>query len=204
MQGACGDLSCQPDEHSRGVDAFGAAMAKHVIETAGTIATRIPQRPRIRGLDDTFEFETRLPFSNPLTRVMFSTAFFPELTNASMTEDLLKNRIRPNLTTILLNQELALVGGSGEFFCEHSLRLKERVRDIDVFFFGYCNGHHMYFPTIEAAAEGGYGADSAVSWVSPGAGESMMDTALINIYTLSGKFLLDRSTRAENTSTKVP
>jgi len=204
MQGACGDLSCQPDEHSRGVDAFGAAMAKHVIETAGTIATRIPQRPRIRGLDDTFEFETRLPFSNPLTRVMFSTAFFPELANASMTEDLLKNRIRPNLTTILLNQELALVGGSGEFFCEHSLRLKERVRDIDVFFFGYCNGHHMYFPTIEAAAEGGYGADSAVSWVSPGAGESMMDTALINIYTLSGKFLLDRSTRAENTSTKVP
>jgi hypothetical protein len=196
MQGACGDLSCQPDAQSRGVDAFGAAMARKVIETADAIATKIPQRPRIRGIDDTFEFETRLPFSNPLTRIMFSTAFFPELANASMTEDLLQNRIRPNLTTVVLNHELALVGGSGEFFCEHSLRLKERVRDIDVFFFGYCNGHHMYFPTIEAAADGGYGADSAVSWVSPGAGESMMDTALINIYALTGKFLLDRNNRS--------
>ncbi len=204
MQGACGDLSCQPDEQSRGVDAFGAALARQVIETANAIATKIPQRPRIRGIDDTFEFETRLPFSNPLTRVMFSTAFFPELANASMTEDLLRNRIRPNMTTILLNQELALVGCSGEFFCEHSLRLKERARDTDVFFFGYCNGHHMYFPTIEAAAEGGYGADSAVSWVSPGAGESMMDTALINIYTLKGSFLLDRTARSENTAHETP
>jgi hypothetical protein len=200
MQGACGDLSCQTNEQSRGVDAFGAALARQVIETANAIATKIPQRPRIRGIDDTFEFETRLPFSNPLTRVMFSTAFFPELANASMTDELLRNRIRPNMTTILLNQELALVGCSGEFFCEHSLRLKERARDIDVFFFGYCNGHHMYFPTIEAAAEGGYGADSAVSWVSPGAGESMMDAALINIYTLTGKFLLDRNNRSGSTA----
>ena len=46
----------------------------------------------------------------------------------------------------------------------------------------------MYFPTIEAAAEGGYGADSAVSWVSLGAGEEIMDRALINLYTMLGNF----------------
>ena len=58
----------------------------------------------------------------------------------------------------------------------------------DTLFFGYCNGHHMYFPTIEAASEGGYGGDATVSPVQIGAGEQMMNQALINIYTMLGKF----------------
>ena len=193
MQGACGDLSTMSSESSRGVDAFGKAMAAEVSETALKIETTIPERPRIKGIADTFEFPTRMQFSSPLTHAMFATAFFPELANASMTDDLLKNVIRPRITSVLINQELALVGGSGEFFCEHGLRLKERSRARETFFFGYCNGHHMYFPTIEAAAEGGYGADPAVSWVGLGAGEEMLDQALINIYTMLGKFTFERS-----------
>ena len=55
-------------------------------------------------------------------------------------------------------------------------------------FFGYCNGHGMYFPTIEAASEGGYGADPGVSFAELGAGERMMDRALLDIYLLLGKF----------------
>jgi len=51
----------------------------------------------------------------------------------------------------------ALVSVSGELFCNPALRLKERTRVKQLFFFGYCNGYHQYFPTIEAAAEGGYG-----------------------------------------------
>jgi hypothetical protein len=46
----------------------------------------------------------------------------------------------------------------------------------------------MYFPTIEAVSEGGYGADAAVSPVEIGAGEQMMNRALVNIYTMLGKF----------------
>ncbi|MEZ6033672.1 MAG: neutral/alkaline non-lysosomal ceramidase N-terminal domain-containing protein [Planctomycetaceae bacterium] len=188
MQGASGDLSVMTDEQTRGIEAFGKAMAVHVTEVAESITPEVPARPRLKGVENTFEFTTRLSFANPVTPLMFSAAFFPELANASMSEDLLKNTIHPHLTTVIINQELALVGGSGEFFCEHSLRLKDRSRAAETFFFGYCNGHHMYFPTIEAAAEGGYGADPAVSWVSPGAGEEMMDEGLINIYTMLGKF----------------
>ena len=55
-------------------------------------------------------------------------------------------------------------------------------------FFGYCNGHSMYFPTIEAASEGGYGADAQVSPAEVGAGEQVMNRALINLYTMLGKF----------------
>ena len=89
---------------------------------------------------------------------------------------------------MLVNGELALVGGSGEFFCEHSIGLKARSRAKKTLFFGYCNDHQMYFPTIQGAAEGGYGADASVSWVALGAGEEMMNKALINIYTMMGKY----------------
>ena len=48
----------------------------------------------------------------------------------------------------------------------------------------------MHFPTIEGASVGGYGADATVSWVPVGAGEQMMDKALINLYTMLGKYVL--------------
>jgi hypothetical protein len=120
---------------------------------------------------------------------MFRSAFFPELANAAV-DDVGGNIITAHLTTVMLNGELALVGGSGEFFCNHSLRLKERSRAPKTLFFGYCNGHNMYFPTIEAAAEGGYGGDATVSWVELGAGEVMMNAALVNIYTFMGAYKL--------------
>jgi neutral ceramidase len=193
MQGASGDMSVMSNEETRGIDAFGKAMAAQVAEVAGGVESTVPERPRLKGKVETFEFRTRMSFSNPVTKVMFSAAFFPELAIASMSDDLLQNTIHPRLTTVMINQELALVGGSGEFFCDHALRLKERSRAAETFFFGYCNGHHMYFPTIEAAAEGGYGADSAVSWVNLGAGEEMMDRALINIYAFLGKLTFESS-----------
>lgn len=188
MQGASGDLSTRTTEETRGHQRFGAAIGKEVIGLAGQITTVVPEKQSILSQVDTFEFPTRLPFSNPLMAAMFGTAFFPELAQASLSDDLRSNLIHPELTTVLLNGELALVGASGEFFSSHSVRLKERAKGVKTFFFGYCNGHHMYFPTIEGAAEGGYGADSTVSWVSVGAGEEMMDQALRNIYTMLGKF----------------
>ena len=50
----------------------------------------------------------------------------------------------------------------------------------------------MYFPTIEAASEGGYGADAGISLVEIGGSERMMDKALINIYLMKGKFAGER------------
>ena len=56
-----------------------------------------------------------------------------------------------------------------------------------VFFLGYCNDYQQYFPTIEAASEGGYGADPPMSAAEPGAAERMMDRALIHLYKMRGK-----------------
>lgn len=188
MQGAAGDMSVRTTEETNTIETFGQAMAAQVVAVSATIETAVPETPTLEGKYDTFVFDSRLPFNNPMLRIAFSAAFFPELAGASVTDEMTKNKIRAHLVTVLINDRLALVGGSGEFFCQHSNRLKERSRVDDTFFFGYCNGHNMYFPTIEGAAEGGYGADPMVSWVSLGAGESMINQALINIYTMLDKY----------------
>lgn len=188
MQGAAGDLSVRATPETQGIEAFGKALAGDALAIAKGIETRVPKRPGIQGMDETFTVQTRLDLHNPVLQVLFRQAFFPELAAAFVSNDIEKTTIRPQLTTVLINGELALVGASGEFFAEHANRLKARSRAAKTLFFGYCNGHHMYFPTIEAAAEGGYGADPKVSWVAVGTGEQMMDKALINLYTMMGKF----------------
>ena len=57
---------------------------------------------------------------------------------------------------------------------------------INTLFVGYSNGHLGYFPTIKAAAQGGYGAGSSTI-VEVGAGELLVNRALINLAYLSGQ-----------------
>ena len=90
-------------------------------------------------------------------------------------------------TTALLDGRIGFVGVSGELFTSHAIQLKRRARLEHLFVFGYCNDYQQYFPTIEAVAEGGYGADTTVSPVEIGAGERMMDQALIDLLELQGK-----------------
>jgi len=189
LQGAAGDMSCNKPADADDYQKFGALLGREVVEIAKAIQTKAPATPSIQAKDEQFTFETRIPFNNPMIMKLFGNAFFPELANASA-EWVKDNKYTAYLTTALINGELALVGGSGEFFCNHSNRLKERSRAQKTLFLGYCNGHNMYFPTLEQAAEGGYGADATVSWVELGAGELMMNKALENIYRFQGAYKL--------------
>ena len=184
MQGASGDMS--PNRGNLDTKAYGEVLGDHVVALAQSIETKVPENPSIKTRLNRFKFISRVDFSNPLLIVSFERAFFPELVANFVRE--FKGGIEPEMTTVLLNGNLALVGGSGEFFCNHSNRLKQRAYVANTLFFGYCNGHDMYFPTIEAASEGGYGGDPTVSPVQVGAGETMMNQALINIYTMLAKF----------------
>jgi hypothetical protein len=74
----------------------------------------------------------------------------------------------------------------GEFFVEHGLRWKRESRVKNTLFAGYTNGALGYFPTIRAAAEGGYGATEATI-VEVGAGERLVSRALIDLYSLLGR-----------------
>jgi hypothetical protein len=179
LQGAAGDMSPNTNDTRRGIDGFGRAMAEKVIEINAGIETKVPGSSSVAGKHDTFSWKMRIDIENPLVRGTFKQMFFPEI--LAMAVEMPGSVISPRLITVLVNGELALVGGSGEFFCQHANRLKRDSKAAETFFVGYCNGHCMYFPTREAVAEGGYGADPAVSWVPEGAGEEMIDRALTNI-----------------------
>jgi neutral ceramidase len=184
MQGAAGDQSVNR-QNNQGYREFGQSLGREVVKLASALTTTEPAKPTVVVKEDRFKFAARTDLSNPLVRAAYSVAFFPELV-ASFADEYVGG-VRPRLTVALLNGDIALVGVSGEFFSNHALRLKERARVKQLFFFGYCNGYHQYFPTIEAAAEGGYGADNRVAPAAVGAGEQMMDTALIWIYEMLGK-----------------
>jgi len=189
MQGAAGDLSPNPSQDFRKPQLYGEELAKNVIEVANSIETKPLKRNTIDGRVDHFVFKSRVDFSDPLVTAAYSAAFFPELITNFI--EAAKDGHHAELNTVVIGRQIALVGGSGEFFCNHAVRLRERSYLDHTLFFGYCNGHNLYFPTIEAVSEGGYGADAPVSPVEIGAGERMMNKALINIYELSKKFVAE-------------
>jgi hypothetical protein len=153
---------------------------EEVVRIARGITTRAPESPSLEVREEEFRFASRIQLSNPFTYAMYCIAFFKDLVDAFVEE--YRDGVRPGLTVALLNGEIGIVAASGEFFSSHSIRLRERARLPHLLFLGYTNGYHQYFPTIEAVAEGGYGADPEVSPVEIGAGERMMDRALLQLY----------------------
>ncbi len=184
LQGASGDLSTNPT-NAAGPAAFGKELAARVMAISkATVCTLLqPQSLQVR--EHAFTFGKRIDLGNPLVRTAFSLAFFKELVD--FYERDYRDGIRPRLTTALLDGRLGFVGVSGEFFCSHALHLKKRVRLEHLLFLGYCNDYQQYFPTIEAIAEGGYGTEAQVSPVEIGAGERMMDQALMDLFEMRGK-----------------
>ncbi|MGH9822087.1 MAG: neutral/alkaline non-lysosomal ceramidase N-terminal domain-containing protein [Blastocatellia bacterium] len=183
MEGASGDQSTNLGKMN--YIEYGQALAHEAVKVADAIKTEPVEHPSLEVKEERFTFKPRIDISNPIVRVQYEKAFFPELIPNFIDE--YKDGVRPRLTVALLNGNIALVGVSGEFFSNHAIRLKQRARVKQLFFFGYSNGYHQYFPTIEAVAEGGYGADFRVSPVAIGAGEQMMNQALIWIYEMMGQ-----------------
>jgi hypothetical protein len=184
LQGAAGDLSVDAGKE-RGPVMFGQALGRRVLALIKTMQYPAIDTPSLKAREDDFKFGKRFDLSHPATRTLYEVAFFKGIVDFYERE--YREGVRPHLTTALLNDTIGFVGVSGEFFCSHSLRLKQRARLPHLFFLGYCNDYQQYFPTIEAAAEGGYGADATVSPVEIGAGERMMDRALVHLYQMRGK-----------------
>jgi hypothetical protein len=181
LQGAAGDQSA--NRGGKSTEEYGAALAEEVVRLSRTLEPAVPPAPSlaVRGEELVFE-RMRVDLKDPVTRLRYTLAFFKSLVDAYAEE--YEQGVRPLLQVAVLNGEVGLVGVSGEFFASHAVRLRERARLRELLFLGYANGYHQYFPTIEAVAEGGYGADPEVSPVEIGAGERMMDRALFHLYDL--------------------
>ena len=185
LQSAAGDMSANPGE-THGPRNFGQMLGREALTLAKSIHCEPSEKPTLQVAEEDFRFKNRVDLSNPLVKMAFVRAFFPALVDFYDQE--YRDGVRPHLTVALLDGRIGIVGVSGEFFCSHALNLKRRARLEHVLFLGYCNDYQQYFPTIEAASEGGYGADPGVANAEVGAGERIMDRALIHLYRMRGKY----------------
>jgi hypothetical protein len=167
MQGAAGDINPFWDKTPPAEGAFeqcekmGLALAEEIIRVSRTIDG----------------FQSDLPIS-------FNTEIIPLAHRKDIER---KDRIfLAEVNTVVLGDSLALATFPGEFFVEHGLRLKSASKIPNTFFIGYCNGRLRYFPTMQACTEGGYGTASATQ-VEVGAGERLVNRAIINLHYQAGK-----------------
>jgi neutral/alkaline ceramidase-like enzyme len=91
------------------------------------------------------------------------------------------------VTTVLIDKEIALTTMPGEPFVDFQMNWRDRCPVPHALLLGYTNGYNGYFPTIAAAARGGYGAASASTWVEPGTGERIVDHAVARVYEMLGR-----------------
>ncbi len=184
LQGAAGDLSSNPLGES-GPEKFGAAVGRFVVERSVKMKCDQVEAKKLQARERDFKFTSRIDLTNPILYAAYAIAFFPGIVDFYERE--YREGVRPHLTTALLDSRIGFAGVSGELFTSHALQLKRRARLDHLLVFGYCNDYQQYFPTIEAVAEGGYGADTIVSPIEIGAGERMMDQALMDLLELQGK-----------------
>jgi hypothetical protein len=88
--------------------------------------------------------------------------------------------------TLLINDEIALVGMPGEPWVDFAIDFRNRSPAKASFFIGYANGYNGYIPTIRDAVIGGYGADSFTTRLEVGAGEAMLNHAIVTLYKMLG------------------
>jgi hypothetical protein len=176
LQGAAGDLTI---DRGRGntPELFGEQVAKEVLAVAGGVRCEAWPAATLQTAEEDFTFASRFPRADAPGSAALAAFYEREY----------RPGVRPHLSVALLNGRIGFVGVSGEFFCAHALRLRKRARLEHLFFLGYCNDHQMYFPTIEAVAEGGYGTEAYSAPAQLGAGEQVMDRALIHLYQMRGR-----------------
>lgn len=100
---------------------------------------------------------------------------------------LIQEEMHLPVAVVLINKRIAFMTMPGEPFVDFQMDWRNRCPVRDAFFLGYANGYFGYFPTIRMATLGGYGAASATTWVQVGAGEQMVNHALVMAYKLLGK-----------------
>ncbi len=91
------------------------------------------------------------------------------------------------LMTVMINRQIGLMTAPGEPFVDFQINWRQRCPVRHAFFLGYTNGYVGYLPTIRMASLGGYGAGSSSTWVEVGAGERIVDKAVVHMYEMMGR-----------------
>ncbi len=189
LQGAPGDINPYYAVVPLEQDALGRRqwtgerLGQEAARVALGIHTQDEANPSLDFSEDQLTFRLRWDlekFKQGLT-VMFGPRVFEEYGAPP------KGEMQLPVDVLLINRHIAFMTMPGEPFVDFQMDWRNRCPVRDTFFLGYANGYNGYFPTIRMATLGGYGAASATTWVEVGAGERMVNDALIQTYKLLGK-----------------
>jgi hypothetical protein len=189
LQGAPGDINVYDATTPLKEDAVakcdwsGRHLGEEAARVAKSIKTEAVAEPSLDFVEDMLPFHLRWnleKFQQGLVTVFgadFLKTFAPQI----------RSDWQLPVATVLINKRLAVMTMPGEPFVDFQINWRDRCPVPDAFFLGYANGYYGYFPTLKAATEGGYGAAGATTWIEVGAGERMVDHALVRTYELLGR-----------------
>jgi neutral ceramidase len=189
LQGAPGDINPYYDKMKleEGAETLmretGRQLGDEALRVAQSVAPAAPKTPEIQVSLETRRFRPRYETAQLLEQLR-SRGVGPEFLERYRVH--LATPMDCVVTTVLINRDIAMMGMPGEPFVEFGLNFRDRVPAVASFFAGYCNGFHGYFPTIRAAVGGGYGAEGITARVEVGAGEAMVDMAVIRLLMMQG------------------
>jgi hypothetical protein len=165
-------------------DWSGKQLGREAVRVAKAIHTEATAEPTIEFAEDSFTFHLRWNperFKAALEKFLGPQGI--ELYGAPISPE-----IHATSSTVLINKKIAIATIPGEPFVDFQMEWRKRSPAPTAILMGYTNGYYGYFPTIKAAANNGYGAASASTWVEVGAGEKILNNAVIRSYELLNKF----------------
>lgn len=197
LQGACGDINPYVDKTPLAeggleeMETMGRELGQEVLRVAKGIEVAAPAAPTVTSSRRVFEFKPRWNFSDPKTVEMMMERYRAYI--EQLGEEKVRGYVARMSSGATVPGTAAVVGGAyafcgfpGEFFVDFQMDLARRSPLPAMMFLGYADGYAGYFPTIAAAARGGYGASYSTS-VELGAGERMVDVAAISILEAMGR-----------------
>ncbi len=196
LQGADGDINPYYATTPRSNDAVkkrdwtGAQIGQEAARVAKDIRTNPAAEPSLQFVEDTMTFPVRWNAQKFREGMLatYGSRIYEDHADLLDKESPRRELSLP-VTTVLINQKIALMGMPGEPFVDFQINWRARCPLRDAFFVGYANGYLDYFPTIRAAAEGGYGAADSDTYIAVGAGERMVNQALVRVYEMLGRLI---------------
>jgi len=183
LQGGAGDINPYLDKtplDEGGIASMretGTEAAKAVIPALRSISCSPVEDATLVYHEAMVRVGTRWDFSQPAVRQvfedMYGDMFLPYA--SVLTDDL-----AVPLGVLTIGSAHAFAFFPGEFFVQAQLDLKANSPVADPFFCGYALDFHLYFPTVAAAAQGGYGG-SVATYVGAGASGTLVHEAALTI-----------------------
>jgi len=164
-------------------DWSGERAGEEAARVAQAIRTEAPSEPSLDYAEDVLSVPLRWDAEG--FRQGLDASFGPEISHKYFPH--IDKDVRLPVTTVLVDRQIALMTMPGEPFVDFQKNWRDRCPVSTALFLAYTNGYYGYFPTIRASTLGGYGADTVTTWVEPGAGERMVDDAVVRTYKMLGR-----------------